>query len=66
MKVFLCSNFLIISKDLKKCICFKEAYVDFMLINQRVPINEFAELESMKAGWENTIKSIQTMASKER
>lgn len=45
---------------------YKEAFVDFMLINQRVPIQEFTELESMKSGWETTIKKVQAMAAKER
>lgn len=37
-----------------------------MLINQRVPIQEFTELESMKSGWETTIKKVQAMAARER
>ncbi len=37
-----------------------------MLINQRVPIKEFTETDSMKTDWEKTIKTIQTIASKER
>ncbi len=44
----------------------EEAYIDFMLLNQRVPIKQFAESAGMKSGWEKTVREIQAMASKER
>ena len=44
----------------------EDAYVNFMLINPRVPIEEFSENIFSKNNVDSTIKKIQTLASKER
>jgi ATP-dependent RNA helicase DDX55/SPB4 len=44
----------------------EDAYVNFMFINQRVPIEEFKEDIFKKSNCEATIKKIQILASKER
>ena len=44
----------------------EDAYVNFMFINQRVPIDEFKEDLFSQTKWEDVTKKIQTLISKDR
>lgn len=44
----------------------EDAYVNFMFINQRVPIDEFKEDLFSKTSWEDCTKKVQTFISKDR
>lgn len=44
----------------------EDAYVNFMYINQRVPIEEYKERLFKENEWAVVTKKIQTLASKER
>jgi ATP-dependent RNA helicase DDX55/SPB4 len=44
----------------------EECYVNFLHINQKVPLNKFDQVENSKARHEAIIKKIQTMAITDR